>query len=341
MSTPGASVSLGNGFAVSSRFLIIVGFPDETSGLDNPVTRIFYLNLDSQTRFTYQDWAGETVVSACLRRPLGVVLRAGCFLSEEGRVEILNSTEHLSEDVDPRKNAYGSLRSIQEAGEILFACGLGGQLYRRSTNGWEAVDGGLRDKSERRMRKELGIGEFAGEDPRGAEDRIALGKESPDFTRVDGSSERDVYVCGLRGLIGYFDGSHLALLSSPTGEHLVDIHCVSHDRVLIVGYYQTLLIGNARSGFAVAYESNAAITFYSVREFRGEIYVGTTAGLRKFNGSKFEVVSDASAGLDDKTVIQQIDSVTDECLWLIGDRHVFRYDGVKAEKIELPDNRGR
>ena len=341
MMTPGTPVSLGNGCAVSDRFLIIVGFPDETSGSDTPVSRIFYLNLDSQTLFTYQDWVSQTIASVCLRRPLGSSLRAGCFLSEEGRIEIVNSSEHLSEAVDDRASPHGSLRSIHEAGQTLFACGFGGQFYRRSSGGWEAVDGGLRDKAERNIRKELGLGEFESDAPLGIEERLALGNQSPDFTRVEGLSERDVYVCGLRGLIGHWDGSRLALISSPTDEHLLDIHCVSADRVLIVGYDQTLLVGSARDGFSTVHESDTAITFYSVRQFRGEIYAGTTSGLRKFDGRSFEVIRAPSAGLDETTVIQQIDSVSEDCLWIIGDRHVFRYDGFKFERVELPDNQGQ
>ena len=73
--TPGTPGSLGNGVAVSDRFLIMVGFPDETAGRDEGLTRIFYLNLGSATPFTYQDWAGETVVCACLRRQRGDVRR--------------------------------------------------------------------------------------------------------------------------------------------------------------------------------------------------------------------------------------------------------------------------
>lgn len=339
MTTPGTPVSLGNGCAVSDRFLIIVGFPDETAGSDTPVSRIFYLNLDSETIFTYQDWVGETIVSACLRRPLGSTLRAGCFLSEEGRVELINSSEHLSEMVDDRDSPSGSFRSLHEAGRTLFACGFGGQLYRRLSGGWEAIDGGLRDRAELNMRKELGLGEFEGDAPPDFENIIALGNENSDFTRVEGLSEEDLYLCGLRGLIGHRDRARLELIASPTEDHLLDIHCVSSDRVLIVGYYQTLLIGNSRAGFSIAHQSDTAITFYSVRQFRDEVYVGTTSGLRKFNGKSFEIVHVPSAGLDDTTVIQQLDSVSDDCLWIIGDRHVFRYDGSEYEKIELLDNK--
>ena len=52
-----------------------------------------------------------------------------------------------------------------------------------------------------------------------------------------------VYVYGLNGVIGHHDGSKLKLLESPTAEHLLDIHCVSADRVIVSGHRQTLLVG--------------------------------------------------------------------------------------------------
>ncbi|MBP1881655.1 hypothetical protein [Agrobacterium rubi] len=338
--TPGTPVSLGNGFAISSRFLIIVGFPDETSESDTPLTRIFYLNLDGKTLFTYQEWPGETVVSACLRRPTESRTRAGCFLSDNGRIQILNSNEHIKENLNVDPNNFGSMRSIQEIGETLYACGFGGQVYRRWNTGWEAIDGGLEDQSKRTMREELGIGEFANQPILDIEKQLELSKQRPNFTKIDGLSESDAYLTGLNGTIMHYNGSMLSRLSSPTDVHLLDIHCVNPDRILMVGYSQTLLIGSATGGFSVAHESDDPLTFYSVREFRNEIYFGTTAGLRRFTGSGFEVVHEPSSGLDASTVIQQIDSVDDECLWIVGDRHICRYDGVNFKKIELVDNKG-
>jgi hypothetical protein len=335
MTTPGTPVSLGNGVAVSNRFLIIVGFPDETAGRDEGLTRIFYLNLDSATLFTYQDWAGETVVSACLRRQRGDLRRAGCFLSEEGRVEILNSAEHLSETID---ETHGSFRSIQEVGRTLFACGFGGQLYQRADSGWKPIDGGLRDQSSQLLDRQFGLGDFSGQGRPSFDEQLSLGEEIPNFNCVDGSDENDVYVCGLDGVIGHHDGTKLKLLEPPTGEHLLDIHCVNANKVIMSGYRQTLLVGNVRDGFKVLHESDRDITLYSVREFQGEIYAGTTAGLRRFRGGKFEAVIDPAARFDETTVVQQIDSVDDNYLWIVGDRHIFRYDGKTVEKIKHPDN---
>jgi hypothetical protein len=36
--------------------------------------------------------------------------------------------------------------------------------------------------------------------------------------------------------------------------------------------------------------------------------------------------------------VQQIDSVSDNCLWIIGDRHVYRYDGGTITPFVHPDN---
>lgn len=160
-----------------------------TAARDIPVTRIFYLNLDNPTPFTYQNWDGETVVSACLRKPRGDVKRARCFLSEEGRVEILNSSEHLSEIIDEREDMYGSFRSILEIGRTLFACGYGGQLYKRADDGWQPIDGGMRDQSRMHLDRQFGLGSFANQKRPAFQEQMRLSKETPNFNCVDGSRQ--------------------------------------------------------------------------------------------------------------------------------------------------------
>jgi hypothetical protein len=223
-------------------------------------------------------------------------------------------------------------------GRSLYACGYGGQLYSRDDHGWRAIDGGLHEQSRAALNKQLGLGGFGSQGAADFGEQIRLAEQTPNFNRVDGADESDVYVCGLNGIIGYHNGSTLKILESPTEVHLLDIHCVSKDRIIMSGYHETLLVGSAQTGFEIIHQSDKNINLYSVRQFQGEIYAGTTSGLRRLRGNKFEVVIDAEAKLNEATVIQQIDSVDDDWLWIISDRHIYRYDGARAERIPHPDN---
>ncbi|WP_331688350.1 hypothetical protein [Consotaella aegiceratis] len=224
------------------------------------------------------------------------------------------------------------MRDIAEVGETLFCCGYGGQIYRRDATGWRDVAPALR-----------GSGFDTASPSQSGEDSGVLSlyrslRQTVNLEAIDGSGQNDVYSCGLAGQIYHSSGRAWHSVPSPTDENLLDLHCVSSEEIIISGYNETLLRGNARQGFSVLHGPGNPIQFYSVRQFQGDIYVGTTQGLRRFNGTGFDVVRDGRAAIDETTVIQQIDSVSDNYLWIIGDRHVYRFDGQKVERFLHPDN---
>jgi hypothetical protein len=337
-------VQLGNGCAVSDRFMIVVGFPDTTPPQER-YSRLFYFNLDLPERWNHRDVPNQTIMSVCLRKPAPRVLRAGCAVSDEGYVEIVNSNEEIIEkipgaglrDLEQGMPMIGYLKDINEVGSTFFACGSFGQIYRRDLKGWTAIDGGLVEQSrtieERINHRQATTGDY-GYLRKNVEDA----KAQAQLDEIGGSSESDVYTCGMYGHLYHFNGKEWRKLNSGTSEHLLGMHCVSEDEVIISGYAQTLLKGNAQKGFQLLHQANTDMKFWSVRKFQNQIHVATAQGLRRFNGSDFDVIRNLQIGFDETTVIQQIDNVSDNYLWIVGDRHVFRYDGEIVEKFQHPDN---
>lgn len=324
--------------------MIIVGFPDATPP-DERYSRLFYFNLDLAERWNHRDVPNQTIMSVCLRKPAPGVLRAACAVSDEGYVEIVNSNDETIEkipgaglrDLEQGMPIIGCLKDINEVGATIFACGSFGQIYRRDPKGWTAIDGGL-VKQARKIGKRIEQRRATPCDYRYLQRNVEDAKAQAQLDEIGGSSEADVYTCGMYGHIYHFNGDEWRKLNSGTSEHFLGMHCVSRDEIIISGYGQTLLRGNAREGFDLLHQASTDMKFWSVKKFKNHIYVGTTQGLRMFNGSGFDIVRQANVGFDETTVVQQIDSVSDNYLWIVSDRHVFRYDGEHVEKFEHPDN---
>ncbi|UGX87053.1 hypothetical protein [Phyllobacterium meliloti] len=336
--------TLGNCCAVNDRFLIVVSFPHSVAQ-DEVYTRLFYLNLDHPELWQHRDLPGETIVSVCLRKEREGIKRAGCALSNEGLVEIANSSEEIREkipdagirDLEPGRPILGYVNNIKEIDGQLFVCGSSGQIYRRDPDKWQAIDGGLVAKSQS-IQSRIAQRDNVRRDNERLRDNVKDQLDIPELIAIDGLNVDGVYTVGLGGQLYYFDGRVWNKQNTSTKEHLLDLHCVSDDEVIVSGYRQTLLSGNARDGFQLLHESNEDIKFWSVRKFQGEIYVGTVQGLRRFNGSTFDIIRQSDIGFDETTVIQQIDSVSDSYLWIVGDKHAFRYDGKIVQKFLHPDN---
>lgn len=331
-------VQLGNGCVVTDDMLYIAGFPDALSE-ETRFTRLFHLVAGDPPSWGHQDWNGESTVALCLKRKRADVAGAGCAMSDEGYLRLSNSAGERVEripgaglrDIEPGKPLIGKVRGVAEVGKALFVCGYGGQIYRRDDDsGWSDIAPALRNS---------GFDQSGRAD--GSSNVVQLFnsiRQAINLEAIDGTSENDIYTCGLAGKIYHFDGTAWNRLASPTSENLLDLHCVSLDEVWISGYNQTLLRGNARQGFSVVHDGGDSVQFYSVRKFQDKVYIGTTQGLWRFNGRAFDIVEDRAAGFGGTTVVQQIDSVSDNYLWIIGDRHVYRYDGERITPFLHPDN---
>lgn len=329
-------VKFVNACAASDDIFMIATIPD---GLPDEVefTRLYYLNPSTEDIWHYRDWPNHQVVSVCVRRERGSTRRAGCALTGAGDVELANSAGQSYEKIAgaglASERALGDVTRIREIGSTLFACGGSGQVYKRDNIGWMPIDDDL-------VAIAKGAFEFPNSNAPISNEALRQLTQTlrrlPNLNDIDGSDESDVYVCGNGGNLFHFNGASWNKIALNTDAILTSIHCVSSDEIWVVGQDGTILVGNARTGFRNLGEFFPGGYIWSVRYFKGRIYLGTLHGLYVLDGSNVRLVSEGK--LHDQSQIIAVDSFSDAVLWIATDRHAFRYDGNTFAFFEHADN---
>jgi hypothetical protein len=207
------------------------------------------------------------------------------------------------------------MNSMREVGGHLFACGDGGQIYRRQDDGtWTCLDTSLLQPPQ------------------------VPATDRDMFHRIGGPSATEVYIVGRFGKILYWDGSAVRRISSQTNVMLNDILVEDRDRIWICGREGTLLRGNARDGFAQVPGSGGQQTFATMTMFQDKLYLASSAkprALYVYRGNGFDRVT---TGLDPDLVdIHTVDSGYG-ALWTVGSKDILRFDGKSWERIDFPGN---
>ncbi|MNV17419.1 hypothetical protein D3C71_1082070 [compost metagenome] len=154
---------------------------------------------------------------------------------------------------------------------------------------------------------------------------------------IAGLSGTDVYACGTDGVIVHWDGERWTRLHSGTRQHLHAIHCVSDSEVLVCGHHGTILRGSHKTGFKRIPIGNVETNVWSVRSYKGAIYVGTESGLRIVSSTGLEQVR-LPVEVPYRYAVAALATAGD-ALWVVADRFVFRLTENDWEVIEHPDNR--
>ncbi|MVA82724.1 hypothetical protein GOZ89_25345 [Agrobacterium vitis] len=322
--------------AASDDLLMIATIPDEIRG-DNLFTRIYYLSLNSDDAWHYSDWADQQVVSVCLRRAKDDLPRAGCAMTGEGQIEIANSSRADYESISGAglegNRGLGELTKIREIGSTLFACGAYGQVYRRIATGWTAIDEPLVAAGRSILNAVTEVGSQSIEQIRKLTQNLS---KVPNFNDIAGSSEDDVYVCGNGGNFFHYDGNNWANIDTETDLILTCMHCVSADEIWVAGQDGIILQGNFNSGFRNMGQYFPESYIWSIRKFRGEIFLGTVHGLYIFTGNGVRLVE--TPYLKGVSPIISIDSFSENGLWIVTNRHVFYNDGDQIRFYPHGDN---
>jgi hypothetical protein len=265
-----------------------------------------------------------------------------CALSEDGAIEIANSATQVFEQISgaglmSESRMLGPLRRIREIAHSLYACGAGNQVYMRTANGWVGIDDQLVAASKAATTriidqiKDIGAGY--------SEDKLlSLTASISDAGVIDdigGTGPDDVYACGLAGAMWHWNGHQWRELKTPSDEHLHCMHVISEQSILVCGHNGTLLQGNKDTGFRSLIGSDSTDHFWSVREFNGKTYLGTTKGLHVFDGTRLELVR--LPGQLDLPVVHAVDS-TDNALWVVAERFAARLVGDQWQRFDHPDN---
>jgi len=254
------------------------------------------------------------------------------FMSEEGEMVLFSvgegsdwgSTEripgaglNLEDSV-----GWGYLMQLRQIGAHLYACGDGGQVYKRTgLNKWAHMDKGLlRDPSD---------------------------LDCPLFSDINGPHESAIYAAGSMSSAGsppflaFWNGKSWREIdvSSVAAGFLNTIFVESETRIWICGENGTLLLGNVNDGFKSlsTVEDNQLLT--SVTVFKGKVYLGSNLGPFVYDPNRHSdgirpLETTLNPPLEDVGTVDTKDGV----LWAIGAQNLARFDGTNWQRIQIPTN---
>ena len=243
------------------------------------------------------------------------------FLSEEGDVMHLPSgREAVTERIEGSglwsddSQGWGYMAAIAQIGSRLYACGSGGQVYRRSDSGvWEHMDSGLL---------------------RGKTDKDGITLET-----IAGPGEQEVYVGGWHanvndGVLRCWDGHRWAAAASDI-RAISHIHAQRDDSIWACGRGGTLLHGNRVDGFKDVSELDDTRSYVGVINYDDQIFLATETGLYiHANGTTRRVRTGLDPEYEDGHILRVVDGV----LWSVGYADIARFDGTTWERIPFPGN---
>lgn len=322
--------------AASRDLLCVSAIPDGSDFFEEPFTRLCrYDHSDpGSVKWIYDDVdvALRGIDTSCGHR----ASRFGekfhfTLLSDEGDVVFMKPPIFPREKIAGAgissldSKHWGRMQTIRWIGDHFYACGNGGQVYKRSSGlsgeaAWDQLDQNL-------LRN-----------PKSAGEVFEI------YYCIDGPSEEEIYVCGSHGTILVWDGATFTRLPPITDATLVDIFVEDERSVWICGRDGTLLKGNRRNGFQPVDRSSdlqllSSHVFLSVTKYEGKIYLASNAnpcGLFVYQGDRLEQVS---SGLKpDILDVHTVDSV-DGVLWVVGSKDILRFDGKTWERIDHVDNK--
>lgn len=310
------SVSFRAGCAVEHDYIYVASYLDAHDPEETSFSRMYAYAGRLVGHQWYHHDVNTSVVSVCVKKATASDGRRLCALSKQGEVELYSNIDGSSivEQIDGAgliNGTRGYLQAIREIGASLFACGVNNQVYRREGDGtWTLLNGP------------------------GLELRTTL-EDVTLLNSIDGTSESDIYTCGLNGQLYHFDGRKWIQVTLPTDENLNCVRCVSTDEVWVCGKNGALLVGNAASGFKDVSSIDDNQTFWSLTKFRGIVYVSSLeAGLFAYDGTGiYEVNTGFSSGL----WVYELDSVP-ETLWSFSPKEIACFDGLEWKRVQHPDN---
>jgi len=248
-------------------------------------------------------------------------------MSREGHVQLMFSDYMTEEKIagagvfteDAR--GWGYMSDLKQFGACLYACGDGGQVYKRIAEGqWEHMDKGLLQEP-------------------GAEGITLL-------YGLGGALEDDIYVVGSvcesgddQGVIFHYDGTGWNKIITLETSCLTRVYTESADRLWVCGQDGVLLMGNVRDGFQNVCEGGGGQHFLDLTLFKKAVYLVSTAGLYKYElDAPDQGIIPVATGLKPAlSGLHSIDSYKN-ILLVVGEKDVATFNGKKWQRIHHPCN---
>jgi hypothetical protein len=295
-------------------FTTVAAFPNNAAvlgghlaiqGEDPEGTRLMVINKES---WTHLGDMMDIVYAIAIRRPQHDPAALGALGREELYREFVFGG--ASRDIAINKSEEGYLEDLTAIGDVMYACGAQGQVYRLRGSRWQAIDKGLRV-------------EFNGEDV----ERMLLG--------IAGFSHDDLYVCGFDGEVWRYDGKKWTELDSPTNLPLNAVLCAPDKLVYFCGESGHLFaLTRDGSWDDLTDEEFADAEFSDLTWFKDRLWIAADDRLLYLDGRKVKAVKNPSKG---EWRILNIDAAPDR-IWCVGGEETLDYDGQKWTSHVCPEN---
>ncbi|WP_337267443.1 hypothetical protein [Oryzifoliimicrobium ureilyticus] len=336
--------------AVSRDLIYLATTPDDQE-LGTPFTAICQYNAG--------EWSYETfdisLSSMTLFKAPDKDYRVLYLLDENGVAINFDTKERevILSDRSPLWKDYrlGYLQKIRQIGAHLYACGDGGQVYRREHDAtWQFVDKAFLDgpdallnpKSELRLLSRLmNQGENLTPENLARAKQLREANASNLLWDFSGLSEDSIYFASEKKQVYWFDGKTIHALPDKTDRGLISILAKSEDVVYAAGRDGTFLVGNHKSSFREIDAFRGLPGWPNINGmalFQDRLYMSSFAdprGLLVLNGDQIEQVHcDLTPDIKD---VSAVAAVTD-ALWVMGTKDLLRFDGSTWERIHFPAN---
>lgn len=303
---------------VGKNSLCLAAVPDGLEAYDRFTRLVFYTH-------DLRRWSSEALAcriqAIVLYQPEGETSSKYTALSAEGDVVLLTAMTKLERIAgagieSPDSRFYGRMRGLRVIGDGLYACGDGGQFYRRR-----------------------GPGDWVHLDPRFLQAPDTPFEEKLMLVQIDGPSEDQIYICGYRGKLIFYDGKAARRIDPGTDANLVDILVEDERTIWICGSKGALLRGNHREGFAPVPGVIGQSLFNSMALFDDKLHVaastGRPSGLFVYD---YGILRQVSTGLEPEIKNPHTLTERNGVMWAVSMKDIVRFDGARWERIDFPGN---
>lgn len=251
-------------------------------------------------------------------------------ISNEGHLEEYNGETSkfsyidgagLNEDWSLGK---GYLFTIKAINQEIFVCGYDGQIYQFSNKKWSLINQGFelsRDNIEIT--------------------NIELKSEENDISIIDicGRNSNEFFCVGRigeSGLIAHYDGKQWNVLERKTPATLYSLLLLKNKNVFAAGIQGNLFLIKDDNSIKRLTDLNIHADFYSLTEFNDDVYIGSSKGIYKYCDEKLTKI--IISNLVDEDLVFKVEA-SESYLWAFTNKFILRFDNVKWEVIDHPDNK--
>ncbi|WP_320200637.1 hypothetical protein RMR16_024775 (plasmid) [Agrobacterium sp. rho-13.3] len=314
-------ITFGTCVAIEDDYYLISAKPDVLDA-DQELARLFFFDATLPDGWRYVDISDFTIADVCVVDNAIGKQRRYAVLSREGEIIYYSPGEQFGEKVigaglKSDGPVYGYLNKLKEVDGTLYACGGGGQIYRRSDDGWEDIAGPLRREALPPL-------------PNIVLNPVTIGDDVAD---IDGYSPTDMYAAVGRGIYHY-DGDQWKRCGLPFNEIIMAITCAPDGFVWACGFNGLILCGNTSNGFSAVQHDRAETHLTKVTLFKGKLYFASNQGLLR------QRLKEGTTVLEKVPSVPVCDdlSTAGEVLLCVGSKSIHLLQSGVAAELSHPDN---